>query len=515
MLKNTLIFILTLALGSAFWGCDKKKGGGGGGDSKSTADDCTTDDTAETAAAEETVTTESPDPTALALQDEDAAVEEDAVIDDDTELETDVPSDEETASNPCDTTSTTDTSSGDTTPPLPKPLEFKEGFGCVQGMVLNGYTGTPVDLAAEGQNLYVLIRGKKLVAATLDDPNLKGQYYICGIPLDETYSIFGFIAGMHAFESTVNIKSTVANLSGDLGAATSDIKKKDPLIISNIVVFPVATGDRALTVKVFNEGQPVEGALVDIEPTPGGGHFATTSSGAAFTYTNGSRNFALRATTDAKGIATFAAATVTLGQPYNLNVTPPAGKDLSSSNGTFTFGISGPALSTDNDNYTYNVELSGTDVGLKIVSCSVQYESWNDKGRVTAVFNRDIALVGANGWTLTLAGPPGGDATLVADDDSNNVSEQVTAVLAEGTKNTILMTPKFDTNPTKPDYTKDKSQPANVDVDRTVKFNGVKVDVLGDATQNNIDISTVDTNDLCGVGAAKFRTRMFKEHPGP
>lgn len=395
--------------------------------------------------------------------------------------------------------STTTTSAEESVPPLPG---SKAGYGCLQGVVIDGYTGQPIALA-DPAKMFVLIRGTKIAAAKVDDSNLVGQYYICEIPLDEDYSVFGFLDGYQNFEGTVNIASTVGNRTGAANAIVTDIVKKDPVVIKNIVLFPTAAGGRDFTVRVYNQGAVVEGALVDLEPLPGAGnHFSV--DGSALNYTNGTRNFSQRVSSDVSGNAVFTADKISLGTSYNVRVTPPTALNVSvPAAQTISLGISGAGVD-DSNTYVLNFEVTNTNQPLTIIACSTQAEAYNSSGRIIVVFNRDIELNrNDNAWVATYA--PAGSPTDLAAEVADFDAESMTATISGG--NMLILGPTWATQPKTPDYEKDDLDILNDDLNGVVTY---PAGILSVKPSNESKIAWQTLTALNGGGLCTFNTRLFK-----
>jgi hypothetical protein len=385
------------------------------------------------------------------------------------------------------------------------------GDGCVQGVIIDGYTGQPIPFKSLTEDLFVMIRNKKFLATAVDDSNFVGQYFLCGVPLDETYPIYGFFPGYQTFESSVHIKSTAEAVLLGEGGVLSHVKKKDPLLIANVVLFPKSVGDRNLSVLVTNEGVPVAGAIVDIEASQSdSNHFTNTVSGAAFIYSNGTRNFTTRVVTDSQGVATIPGSEMAMGHPYGLTVTPSQGQNLTASTSKFIFGINGPELTPNKSNYEYLIDLAVPSGPLKIISCSMQNSTFTNDSSIWMVFNRDIIPVGQNGWTTALWSST---ATVATNVPTNSTSEQVNGTVVNG--NTLVLTTNFSKSPKTPDYTQPEAADVNVDRNTIIQYRGVKVSVVGDNTQNSMLITAVDPDKLCESRISAnwfFYTRMFREY---
>jgi len=477
--RTSFLALIVTALSVAVaTGCRKKGGGGGGGGGGT---EC--EEEAEVVAEADPADKAATEKAELALAECEAAKE--------------TASEETPAKEPGDETA--------------KPYAAKEGFGCLQGVVVDGFTGQRMDIStlADPNGIYVLIRDKKLKVQThVGDANLVGEYYICDIPVEETYPVFAYVDGYMPFESTVIIPSTRALRTSADGAYTEEVKIADPLKLTNIQLFPKGNTGRDLIVRVTNEGDPIKDAIVDLEPLPAAGHFAFDGT---FANSAGTRILPTRVMTDATGKATFAATGLALGTAYNLVVTAPGKSDLSSdTRAGFVLGVNGATVA-DEDNWEYNFDLGDTNQALKVISCSTAAESFNAAGTIQIVFNREIALsANDDAWVATLTGVTTG--ALPADVAANGASERV---IATASGNTLVLKPKFTggTALDAPDYTKAQSDPTNVDINAVITYTGasIEVAVTSDATVNAKALSTV-TDLAAKCGAVNPTIRFFKEY---
>lgn len=400
---------------------------------------------------------------------------------------------------------------GSTAAPAPG---LREGYGCLQGVVIDGYTGQPVALA-DPKKIFVLIRGQKLEATKVEDENLTGQYYICNIPLDETYSVFSFTDGYQNFEGTVNIPSTVGARTTSGNAIATDIVKKDPIIISNIVLFPKTAGSRDLVVRVYNRGAVVEGAMVDLEAVnAGGNHFSV--DGSSLAYSNGTRSFPKRVTTDADGKATFAAADISLGTNYRIRVTPPTSLDVKIASPTqnITLGIGTGIDGTDGNSYLVNFEVDDSNQPLRVIACNKQTEDYNSVGRLMFIFNRDIELSRDDDtWNVNITDAPSvaNNAVLVADSTGDTDAETMAASVTGG--NILTLTPKWQTQPKTPDYEKIDADPANDDLNAVLTYSlaAIKVKPAGEPKNNWLALTSAIMNPT--AVCRDNQIRLFKSRP--
>ncbi len=408
----------------------------------------------------------------------------------------------------------------------------RDGFGCVQGVIMNGFTGQRFDLSTmkEPDGIYALIRGQKLRAQFhRDDPNLKGEYYICDIPLETTIPVFANITGFLPFESILFIESSrpirvATDRDGKLANnnVSEEVPVVDPIVMANVRLYPKQNGTRDLVINVRESGQAVANAMVDLQPVaPAFGmdenYFLADGF---FVNTSGARLVLTRKTTGADGVATFAASEIAYGGRYKLKVTPAAAPDvdLGTHSRTFTLGIDNGTPSVDNDrnNWEFNIDLSDTNKALKVVACSATAKSWNESGTITMVLNRPVKLSAGSGqaddWKAVLSG---GSAVLKADSSTppaNNASETVDVTISGDGKilTLALKADAFTTLRKTPDYTKVQGDAQNVDVGLSVTYTitGIMLDVIdSDAVNfNNIALSTVTGANSCKS------TRFYQEY---
>jgi hypothetical protein len=478
-LRSVLALVLLTSMSVTVSACRKKGGGdGGGGGSKKCAPAATVAEGEEGAAEGEA-------PAAASLAEEDCEVE----------------GGETSSETPASGDDGDDTSTGYTK---------KDGHGCLQGVITDAYTGQRLDISAlaDPAGVYVLIRNKKLKAQThTGDANLVGEYFICDIPVEETYPVYAYIDGYLPFESTVNIDSTRALRTSNEGAYTEEVKIADPMELTDIRLFPKGNTGRDLLVRVTNEGKPVKDAIVDLEAQAAVGHFAFSGT---FATSANTRILPMRKITDADGLAKFEAADLSLGANYSLKVTANGKSDLSTGTRTLVLGVSGTTVD-DEDNWEFNFELGDTNQALRVISCSNKNESFNATGTIQIVFNRDVALsFNDDAWVTTLGGAATG--ALPADVANNGASERVTALIADG--HTLVLKPKFTggTALETPDYSVAKADPANVDIDATITYtaNTYELAVVGDSTQNAVLLSSV--SNLAAMCGANPSIRFFKEY---
>jgi len=391
-----------------------------------------------------------------------------------------------------------------------------EGQGCLQGVITDGFTGERIDMTqfADPSGAFVLIRNQKLKARYIkDDPNLKGEYNICGIPVEQTYPVFVYIPGYLPFESTVNITSTRAvrvDTNATSNSVATEVKIPDPISMTNIRLYPLANGATPLRIRATYQGNGVAGATVTIEPEAATGHYAFEGT---FANSAGTRVAPQRVVTDASGYAEFKAETVSLGHRYKYWILPTAASHLTPVGPvTFNFGTvaaAGGDGTDDTNAFDINVAMTDLDKALVAVSCSLQDADYKSDGSVTITFNRPLAAIDPDSWdaAISVAGNASG-ADFPATVADNNKAEKIVVSTSD---RTMTLSPVWGNNKPKPiDLAKDPSDLANQDRNITVTYNtaNIKVAVAGLESQNNVALSTVlGTAPGC---AASMAMRLYK-----
>lgn len=244
--------------------------------------------------------------------------------------------------------------------------------GCIQGVVINGLTGERIALpeandanfdAGKGISVRLhntLVFAEPTAKEYAANSLLEGEYTVCEVPLEETYPLYAQVDGFLPFGSMVAVTSSVAQRSAK---ADADIQKPLPTSVVNIRLCPVGTQTQDLKVKVLYQTTPVAGATVQLVPSNANlldkGNFASPTNGALLTLTT---------TTDAQGIATFAAGQLVLGGVYDYTVIPADGtRTLFKAQG-LTIGLL--AAKAQHDAYFMQIDLDNTAPSLKVVSQS-------------------------------------------------------------------------------------------------------------------------------------------------
>jgi hypothetical protein len=320
------------------------------------------------------------------------------------------------------------------------------GAGCIQGVVVDGLSAGRIAVPREAeQGVFVLVQGSMLQATPLvaadaaegPDKALLGEYYLCGLPLDEDFPLFVWMNGYQDFEGEVVVHSTAAARSPQ---ATADILKQTPTEIANIRVYPKNQQTKDLSVLVTHNGAPLPGASVVLRAT--GGNFLDPS-GMPFVPPRNIRSPALTGTTDAAGTWSVPAADLVLGGHYTYTIIPPnGGAEHTAVADTFVLGLRDQA-STD-EPYRITVDLDRSIGALAILSRSTDREDPEPTGKVTIFLNREFEIV--PGTEDSIRATLGGAVTAaLADDNATNKAPDQVKVTID--RNTLTLEPVFKTKP--------------------------------------------------------------------
>lgn len=274
--------------------------------------------------------------------------------------------------------------------------------GCIQGVVLNGLTGERIELPASdseaAKGLLVRVHERFLSANFTGTAALKGEYSLCGVPVEDEFPLYALVDGFQAYNTNISVTATVPQLSAQ---ADTDLQKPAPTAIYNIRLYPTGQQTQDLRLHVVYAAQNVKGATVQLVPSNGNAldldGFQPPTNGALLTLT---------AVTDDQGFATFPAAALALGGVYNYTVLPPAGAQYQMKKGGVTVGLL--AEKPAHDAYLVDVVLENTAPKLAVVT---QSREPNADGQKTCVFNRPVVLVPGTraGVTATLSGSVEGE----------------------------------------------------------------------------------------------------------
>jgi hypothetical protein len=314
-----------------------------------------------------------------------------------------------------------------------------KGNGCVQGVLIDGLTMEPIPVKSEENpedGIHVLAKNKMIKAKTtkLAVEHLKGEFTICGIPLDNEYPIFATYKGFQMFEGTIKIDSTIAASSTN---SHWDVPRRSPILVGNIKLYQIKELAKDYIVRVDHNGGSLEGASVYLKPSGEGYGLDDTD-----TIPNDPIRYpVLSGVTDESGNATFAAADLAWGANYEYYVRPPDGGALVEAKSGDTYvGLS----TSQQDPYLLSISLDLVDVDLAVISTSTGTNDTSANGSISYIFNRDIEILPGTEKTIYASLTYANDAIIAVDDASNEDSEQV-AITVKGPK--LTLKPIFKTKP--------------------------------------------------------------------
>jgi hypothetical protein len=354
--------------------------------------------------------------------------------------------------------------------------------GCIQGVLVDGLTGKRVAIPSDGgKGLHVLAQDRLLPGtAVVSDPAdttganpwLVGEYYLCGVPVDEEFPLFAWLDGYQPFEGQIRVNSTAASRSP---AATQDLQKPQPTEIVNVRIYPQNTQVKDLEVVVTHAGLPLEGATVVLRSV--GTNFLDPV-GQMFLSPTGVRQPTLSGTTDAQGITTFAAADLVLGGHYTYTVLPPEGGSQQTALAAAPFVLGLRAAANTAEPYRITVNLDQAIDVLVELSRSTDALDPDKTGALTIWFNREVEVVPGTEDALVATILNQTTAELVDNVADNDKPDNVKLTIAA---NQVTLTPKWATEPDK-DPTEE--------IDLQIDYQGLKLrPVASPATLNAIDVT--------------------------
>jgi hypothetical protein len=340
--------------------------------------------------------------------------------------------------------------------------------GCLQGVVMDGLTGqrVAVNTATAGNGIFVLFQGSLIpasfasatVGAPGSNPNLDGEYSLCGIPLDEQFPILAWVDGYAPFEGVIEVPSTAASRSPN---ARADLLRPYPSELANIRLYPKATAVKDLDVLVLHNGAPLANATVVLRAT--GDNFLS-DDGMPFLPPRNTRTPTLTGTSDAGGHTAFPAAELVLGGHYTYTVIPPDGGatvGAKAAADAFVLGLRDAGDATEP--YRITVKLGESIGQLTAISRSTDSEDPDAKGMLVVYFNREIELVPGTADQVTASLSGAVKAELKVDEPGDDEPDQVLLTI-EGNK--LTLQPLFKTNP---------DTDINKEIDLAITYAGIKV----------------------------------------
>lgn len=325
--------------------------------------------------------------------------------------------------------------------------ETAEGTGCIQGVLLNAKTGERISIGrGEGSpGLYAQVQSRRYFATPVGDqnePKLRGEYFICNIPLDENIPVIGLVNGFVPSESSVKIESKLVYKSSDDSekAAIELADKTRPMAVLNLAMHPFALdSEPSATVMVTNLGSPVAKATVRMQLV------GLPRSQFAITAPDLKRAPVLTVESDANGNAVFPANQLVRGGTYNLSAEmQTTGSVLRPTNVSFVYGNNEVSTANQRDGQTAFIELSTIRADLQLISSNIQTGELNAAGSAVYLFNRDIELMPGTEDSLSASLSGNTLARLKADVSGNGVAESV-SVSIEG--NRLVISPNFERSP--------------------------------------------------------------------
>lgn len=367
----------------------------------------------------------------------------------------------------------------------------------IQGVLIDANTGKRVSLQNLSGNdgVFVLVGGEKIRAtplATGGDARLDGEYYICDVPFDNAYPVFALVSGYLPFHGTIQVASALQSTANNARAIAE----------GNIRLFPLGSETRDFQLRVVNSGAGVANATVRLDPiadAAGAGNDSIIGKGGTFLRPSDARMISLTASTNAEGVATFAAANIVLGGRYRFMITPRADANLNGSiSGIFNMGIDTPAAgnlgtaASARNGFEFTVDLASEAAAIRLVSCSLETKNYDAEGSIKYLFNQPVEIVTIDNVTATLGGGTGA-SILATNTAGNSASEQVT-IAGDGT-NSLTLKPNFATAPS-----------AATEPNLTVTFDNVRLRPAGDKTLAGDTLA----NYIAAAGKCDDEVRFYK-----
>lgn len=330
------------------------------------------------------------------------------------------------------------------TVPAPDPTklnllpETAENTGCVQGVLVDGQNNERMEIGQE--SIYVLVQSKRFYASPSGDQTdsrFKGEFYVCDIPVDESYPIFAAVKGYHNFDSVIHIEAYLPRKN----PKEQPIRKPRPSTLANIRVFPKGVETQNFVFQVFSQGKVMSDATVRLMPSQ-----ASFFDSQDFLMPTSSRTNILVEKTDSNGNAVFKATELMLGGSYRYLVIPPnSGANEVVASGAIQVGLKEDKDSSGKqDPFRVLVDLSSARFDLQVISTNATTKDVINGGTLFYVFNRAIEIVPGTADEITASLSNSIQAKLVENKEGNNQSEQV-AISIVG--NRLELSPRFEVDP--------------------------------------------------------------------
>ncbi len=328
----------------------------------------------------------------------------------------------------CGSKNTTNTAATNT-------IQYYNVTGTLQGRIMDAVTGAPIG----GSDLKVFLiqgtsdRSPNKLITSVSDP-LVGEYAFSGIPAeiyngDITFEVVVVKPGYQGFEADVHLNADSSWFYYGIPLVDNTIN-----FIKNIYLFPLGTAPGDANIYVYDpNGLPIPNAEVMLEQNVNNNTATALRGDTLYPATGLYPN--LMATTNASGLATFTAGSLTLGGYYNIAV--PA----LTFNGEYlqTF-ISAPGFVVGTDSSTQYVYMSTVNAlnTLYVVSASNQAPGTiTPSGVLTITFSQPITVsTGTFGVALSNGGTGAVAPTTSAVISNNDTTLTITPIFTTAVPST-------------------------------------------------------------------------------
>ncbi len=318
------------------------------------------------------------------------------------------------------------------------PNNYFNETATLQGTVFDAITGNRL---TDTSLKVTLVRGTNYQAASIRTgaamDHWPGDYALTGIPISinsqTTYRIAVTMDGYQAFEAAVSLAAADnVSVSGTLD--------RNYNFLGNIYMFPLGVSANDVKVNVSFNGEPVEGATVNLNPQIGANTVLTDVSNTIFGAQTGFLG-SLTATTGVDGVATFAGSDLALGGRYSIRVLSVGyeGVQLGQTAAASTIVIGSANIV---QNVAMGELVPGAENGLYIVSASnTDVDNVQNDGVLTLVFSRPVSFVDETVVTATLT-----NETTAAINATNAPDSGVNGALSTDGL-TLTLSPSYATDP--------------------------------------------------------------------
>lgn len=333
-----------------------------------------------------------------------------------------------------------------------------DASGCIQGVVTDALTSERIALdtariyTVYNNSLYEGLQKLTDNVAEARKAEVVGDYRLCGVPnAGIQLPLYVKVEGYQNRIYGVSVTSKTPDRNSGTPEPGFWVT---PSVIQNVQLFKLQDlQQKDFVVTVTHRGAVLADAAVWLEPTP---DVATLPLPP------------LKATTDASGNATFAAASIAFGASYTVSVLPktPIAGDGSTSvaitSSSVTLGVAGAVdaakglVATDPFSLHYDVGLAATGAGSSApeLVTSSPAGTVSETGAVSLVFDRDVEVnVGtttvAAGTTVAVAsfGNKADGSACVAADAGSPTTDPTKSVLVTVSGRIVTLTPVWATAP--------------------------------------------------------------------